>query len=71
MILRDDVDPSKPPVAYGLDSMIGTALRNWDFSTFGVDIPISDFMGLVLESPKFTTVSIPVVYIPDLSIRPY
>ncbi|KAH8160565.1 hypothetical protein CIB48_g7672 [Xylaria polymorpha] len=50
MIPSDDVDPSKPLVAYGMDSMIGTALRNWGFSTFGVDIPISDFMGPVLTA---------------------
>lgn len=50
MIPADDVDPSKPLVAYGMDSMIGTALRNWAFSTFGVDIPASDFMGPVLTA---------------------
>ncbi|KAI8946740.1 hypothetical protein F4801DRAFT_593114 [Xylaria longipes] len=50
MIPSDDVDPSKPLVAYGMDSMIGTALRNWGFSTFGVDIPISDFMGPLLTA---------------------
>ncbi|KAI0431088.1 hypothetical protein F5Y09DRAFT_355290 [Xylaria sp. FL1042] len=50
MIPSDDVDPSKPLVAYGMDSMIGTALRNWGFSTFGVDIPASDFMGPVLTA---------------------
>ncbi|KAI1820376.1 hypothetical protein F4861DRAFT_533744 [Xylaria intraflava] len=50
MIPSDDVDPSKPLVAYGMDSMIGTALRNWVFSTFGVDIPASDFMGPVLTA---------------------
>ncbi|RYP06624.1 hypothetical protein DL765_009421 [Monosporascus sp. GIB2] len=50
MIPSDDVDPSKPLVAYGMDSMIGTALRNWGFSTFGVDIPLSDFMGPVLTA---------------------
>ncbi|KAI1279412.1 BcBOA9 protein [Xylaria sp. FL0933] len=50
MIPIDDVDPSKPLVAYGMDSMIGTALRNWGFSTFGVDIPASDFMGPVLTA---------------------
>ncbi|KAH8200418.1 hypothetical protein TruAng_005447 [Truncatella angustata] len=50
MIPVDDVDPSKPLVAYGMDSMIGTALRNWGFSTFGVDIPASDFMGPVLTA---------------------
>ncbi|KAI8631178.1 hypothetical protein F5Y19DRAFT_463515 [Xylariaceae sp. FL1651] len=50
MIPSDDVDPSKPLVAYGMDSMIGTALRNWGFSTFGVDIPVSDFMGPVLSA---------------------
>ncbi|KAH6985281.1 hypothetical protein EDB80DRAFT_823232, partial [Ilyonectria destructans] len=50
MIPSDDVDPSKPLVAYGMDSMIGTALRNWGFSTFGVDIPVSDFMGPVLTA---------------------
>ncbi|KAI1203321.1 hypothetical protein F5X97DRAFT_330342 [Nemania serpens] len=50
MIPSDDVDPSKPLVAYGMDSMIGTALRNWSFSSFGVDIPASDFMGPVLTA---------------------
>ncbi|KAI0903082.1 BcBOA9 protein [Ustulina deusta] len=50
MIPSDDVDPSKPLVAYGMDSMIGTALRNWGFSSFGVDIPASDFMGPVLTA---------------------
>ncbi|KAF2972455.1 hypothetical protein GQX73_g1158 [Xylaria multiplex] len=50
MIPSEDVDPSKPLVAYGMDSMIGTALRNWSFSTFGVDIPASDFMGPVLTA---------------------
>ncbi|KAI0513082.1 hypothetical protein F5B22DRAFT_657489 [Xylaria bambusicola] len=50
MIPTDDVDPAKPLVAYGMDSMIGTALRNWGFSTFGVDIPASDFMGPVLTA---------------------
>ncbi|CAJ2509291.1 Uu.00g143170.m01.CDS01 [Anthostomella pinea] len=50
MIPSDDVDPSKPLVAYGMDSMIGTALRNWGFSTFGVDVPVSDFMGPVLTA---------------------
>ncbi|KAI1379228.1 hypothetical protein F4677DRAFT_453263 [Hypoxylon crocopeplum] len=50
MIPSDDVDPSKPLVAYGMDSMIGTALRNWGFSTFGVDIPLSDFMGPLLTA---------------------
>lgn len=50
MIPVDDVDPSKPLVAYGMDSMIGTALRNWAFSTFGVDVPVSDFMGPVLTA---------------------
>lgn len=50
MIPADDVDPLKPLVAFGMDSMIGTALRNWSFSTFGVDIPVSDFMGPVLTA---------------------
>lgn len=50
MIPTDDVDPLKPLVAYGMDSMIGTALRNWCFSTFNVDIPASDFMGPVLTA---------------------
>ncbi|KAI1503152.1 hypothetical protein F5X99DRAFT_425953 [Biscogniauxia marginata] len=50
MVPADDVDPSKPLVAYGMDSMIGTALRNWAFSTFGVDVPVSDFMGPVLTA---------------------
>ncbi|KAI0876694.1 hypothetical protein GGS24DRAFT_488485 [Hypoxylon argillaceum] len=48
MIPSDDVDPTKLLVAYGMDSMIGTALRNWVFSTFAVDIPASDFTGPVL-----------------------
>lgn len=48
MIPSDDVDPTKLLVAYGVDSMIGTALRNWVFSTFAVDIPASDFTGPVL-----------------------
>ncbi|CAN8103246.1 unnamed protein product [Discula destructiva] len=50
MIPADDVDPLKPLVAYGMDSMIGTALRNWCFSTFSVDVPASDFMGPVLTA---------------------
>ncbi|KAI1120248.1 hypothetical protein F5Y10DRAFT_283450 [Nemania abortiva] len=54
MIPSDDVDPSKPLVAYGMDSMIGTALRNWVFSTFGVDIPASDFMGPVLTAQSLS-----------------
>lgn len=50
MVPVEDVDPTKPLVSYGMDSMIGTALRNWCYSTFKVDVPASDFMGPVLTA---------------------
>jgi hypothetical protein len=50
MISVESVDEKKPLVAYGMDSMIGTALRNWVFSSFSVDVPISEFMGPTLTA---------------------
>jgi hypothetical protein len=50
MIPIEDIDPQKALVAYGMDSMIGTALRNWAFSLFATDIPTSDFMGPALTA---------------------
>lgn len=50
MILVEDIDAQKPLLAYGMDSMIGTALRNWAFSQFGIDIPASDLMGPALTA---------------------
>jgi hypothetical protein len=50
MISIDDIDSEKPLLAYGMDSMIGTALRNWAFSQFGTDIPASDLMGPALTA---------------------
>ncbi|EUC39811.1 hypothetical protein COCMIDRAFT_41753 [Bipolaris oryzae ATCC 44560] len=41
----DDIDPLKPLSSYGMDSMIGTDLRNWCYKQLGADIPTSDFMG--------------------------
>ncbi|KAF1934444.1 uncharacterized protein M421DRAFT_50651 [Didymella exigua CBS 183.55] len=41
----DDIDPMKPLSSYGMDSMIGTDLRNWCYKQLGADIPTSDFMG--------------------------
>lgn len=50
MIPAEDVDDTKPLVAFGMDSMIGIALRNWVFSTYAVDVPTSDFMGPLLTA---------------------
>ncbi|THY90977.1 ketoacyl-synt-domain-containing protein [Aureobasidium pullulans] len=50
MIPVDDIEESKPLVAFGMDSMIGIALRNWVFSTYQVDVPTSDFMGPLLTA---------------------
>jgi len=41
----EDIDTSKPLSSYGMDSMIGTDLRNWFYKQLGADIPTSDFMG--------------------------
>ncbi|KAG9763794.1 ketoacyl-synt-domain-containing protein, partial [Aureobasidium melanogenum] len=50
MIPVDDIEEDKPLVAFGMDSMIGIALRNWVFSTYQVDVPTSDFMGPLLTA---------------------
>lgn len=50
MVPIEDIDESKPLVAFGMDSMIGIALRNWVFSTYQVDVPTSDFMGPLLTA---------------------
>ncbi|KAH5055929.1 hypothetical protein HBI88_091050 [Parastagonospora nodorum] len=41
----EDIDTTKPLSSYGMDSMIGTDLRNWCYKQLGADIPTSDFMG--------------------------
>ncbi|KAF2173407.1 hypothetical protein M409DRAFT_61833 [Zasmidium cellare ATCC 36951] len=50
MIPAEDFDETKPLVAFGMDSMIGIALRNWVFGTYSVDVPTSDFMGPLLTA---------------------
>jgi len=50
MVPTEDIDESKPLVAFGMDSMIGIALRNWVFSTYQIDVPTSDFMGPLLTA---------------------
>ncbi|CAK1361377.1 Lovastatin diketide synthase LovF [Cercospora beticola] len=49
-ISADDVDELKPLIDFGMDSMIGIALRNWVFATYDVKIPTSDIMGTTLSA---------------------
>ena len=55
MIPAEDIEETKPQVAFGMDSMIGIALRNWVFSTYRVDVPTSDLMGPLLTAETLAT----------------
>lgn len=46
----DDVDATKPLSSYGMNSMIGTDLRNGCYKQLGADIPISEFMGHLMTA---------------------
>lgn len=44
-ISPDDVEPSKPLSAYGVDSLMAVELRNWVGREFGATVAVFDFMG--------------------------
>ncbi|KAH8423608.1 uncharacterized protein LDX57_001368 [Aspergillus melleus] len=44
-ISPDDVEPSKPLSAYGVDSLMAVELRNWVGREFGTTVAVFDFMG--------------------------
>ncbi|PLB53839.1 hypothetical protein P170DRAFT_396789 [Aspergillus steynii IBT 23096] len=44
-ISPDDVEPSKPLSAYGVDSLMAVELRNWAGRDFGASVAVFDFMG--------------------------
>lgn len=46
-------DPTVPVANYGLDSMIGTELRNWIFKEYALDIPFQQLLGPTLTIKKF------------------
>ncbi|KAL9016615.1 MAG: hypothetical protein Q9180_008791 [Flavoplaca navasiana] len=44
MISADDIDVSKPVVAYGLDSLVAVELRNWITSGLEANVPLIELM---------------------------
>lgn len=51
-----EFDPDSKAIAdYGLDSMIGTDLRNWIFREFGIDIPFQQLLDPSLTITNFAT----------------
>lgn len=46
-ISPEDVEPSKPLSAYGVDSLMAVELRNWFAKEFGANVAVFDIMGQV------------------------
>jgi acyl carrier protein len=44
-IAPDDVEPTKPLSAYGVDSLMVVELRNWFGKEFGASVAVFDIMG--------------------------
>ena len=44
MIQEEDLDPTKPIVTYGLDSLVGVELRNWIAKEAGARIQLLELM---------------------------
>ncbi|KAL2017344.1 hypothetical protein VTK56DRAFT_2267 [Thermocarpiscus australiensis] len=44
-IAPDDVEPTKPLSAYGVDSLMAVELRNWFRKQFGANVSLFDIMG--------------------------
>ena len=44
LIAPEDVDPTKPVVAYGLDSLVAVELRNWMTIELGAGVPLMEVM---------------------------
>jgi NAD(P)-dependent dehydrogenase (short-subunit alcohol dehydrogenase family)/acyl carrier protein len=45
LIAPDDVEPTKPLSAYGVDSLMAVDLRNWFGKEFGANVAVFDIMG--------------------------
>ncbi|XWW95273.1 hypothetical protein V2A60_003228 [Cordyceps javanica] len=53
MLSVDDIDLDGPSVAsYGLDSMVGSEMRNWLFKNFGLDYPFQQLLAPTLTFTK-------------------
>ncbi|KAI0484906.1 hypothetical protein GGR56DRAFT_680801 [Xylariaceae sp. FL0804] len=44
-IEMDDVDPGRPVLSYGVDSLMAVELRNWMRKDYGVDIAVFEILG--------------------------
>ncbi|KAK2599085.1 hypothetical protein QQS21_005426 [Conoideocrella luteorostrata] len=54
MLAVDDVNPEIGSIAsYGIDSMIGSELRNWIFREYRIDVPFQQLLGPTLTINKF------------------
>ncbi|KAH8711149.1 Highly reducing polyketide synthase ZEA2 [Beauveria bassiana] len=40
----EEIDPSRPPSAYGVDSLVAVGVRNWVFGNCGVDISVFEIL---------------------------
>ncbi|KAK3302820.1 polyketide synthase [Chaetomium strumarium] len=45
LIAPEDVEPTKPLSAYGVDSLMAVELRNWFAKDFGANVAVFDIMG--------------------------
>ncbi|TQV96355.1 polyketide synthase [Cordyceps javanica] len=53
MLSVDDIDLDGPSIAsYGLDSMVGSEMRNWLFKNFGLDYPFQQLLAPTLTFTK-------------------
>ncbi|KAF1739623.1 Lovastatin diketide synthase mokB [Beauveria bassiana] len=58
----EEIDPSRPPSAYGVDSLVAVGVRNWVFGNCGVDISVFKILSeltvfelskLIVQKPGF------------------
>ena len=47
VIQEEDLDPTKPIVTYGIDSLVGTELRNWITKEAGARIQLLELMSSI------------------------
>ncbi|KAH7316499.1 hypothetical protein B0I35DRAFT_479336 [Stachybotrys elegans] len=42
--LPEDIDPSKPPTAYGVDSLVAVGLRTWVLGNCGIEVSVFEIL---------------------------
>jgi hypothetical protein len=57
-MLPEELDAGKPPNAYGVDSLVAVGVRNWVFSSVGVDVSVFEVLSDATVSELAHTIAV-------------